>query len=76
MAGKELFRLPIAETKGGIVVTEPQPQVYLISFASPPDNRLLTVGLAIHDEVLADIDADEVYSPSAIPCDSRSTLSK
>ncbi|WPH00213.1 putative carnitinyl-CoA dehydratase [Acrodontium crateriforme] len=39
--GKVLFQLPIAATKGKVVCTEPKPQVYLITFTSPPDNRLL-----------------------------------
>jgi len=40
--GKVLFQLPIAATKGAVIASEVQPQVYLITFASPPDNRLLT----------------------------------
>jgi enoyl-CoA hydratase/carnithine racemase len=42
-AGEVLFRLPIAATNGEIVVTQPQTQVYLLTFNSPADNRLLPV---------------------------------
>jgi len=40
-AGEVLFKLPIAVTEGEIVVTQPKPQVYLLTFNSPQDNRLL-----------------------------------
>lgn len=45
MAGKgpELFKLPIAN-EGSVVVTQPADKVYLLTFTSPPDNRLVTVG--------------------------------
>jgi len=39
--GEVLFKLPIAVTEGEIVVTQPKPQVYLLTFNSPQDNRLL-----------------------------------
>jgi hypothetical protein len=42
-AGEVLFKLPIAVTNGEIVVTQPKPQVYLLTFNSPQDNRLLPV---------------------------------
>lgn len=45
--GKVLFELPIAATNGNVVCTEPAPQVYLITFTSPPDNRLLTVSIGL-----------------------------
>lgn len=42
-----LFELPIRGVqdagKGKIVVTQPQAKVYLLSFESGPDNRLLSV---------------------------------
>lgn len=45
-SGNTLFTVPIPrcdEHPGGtITITEPQPQVYLISILSPPDNRLTT----------------------------------
>jgi hypothetical protein len=40
--GDLLFELAIGET-GNIVVTQPAPKVYLITFTSGPDNRLTTV---------------------------------
>ncbi|KAL7943749.1 ClpP/crotonase-like domain-containing protein [Trichoderma barbatum] len=44
---KTLFTVPIPPSGphpgGSITVTEPQPAVYLLTFISPPDNRLTTV---------------------------------
>jgi len=44
MAGQQLFTVPIPALKnhpgGAIVCTTPAPQVYLLSWTSPPDNRL------------------------------------
>jgi enoyl-CoA hydratase/carnithine racemase len=37
--GQPLFTVPI-EPQGAIVATEPAPKIYLLSFYSPPDNRL------------------------------------
>lgn len=42
MSDKVLFTLPIADTDGSITCTEPLPLVYLLTFISPPDNRLRT----------------------------------
>ena len=42
MSEKVLFTLPIADTNGTITCTEPLPLVYLLTFISPPDNRLRT----------------------------------
>ena len=39
--GKTLFTLPI-NPAGSITVTEPAPATYLLTFSSPPDNRLVT----------------------------------
>ncbi|KAF3177647.1 hypothetical protein EYR41_008710 [Orbilia oligospora] len=43
---KTLYTLPITATSGTITITVPRPQthptVYLLTFVSPPDNRLLT----------------------------------
>ncbi|QIW98710.1 hypothetical protein AMS68_004228 [Peltaster fructicola] len=36
-----LFKLPI-ESNGSVVVTQPAEKVYLLTFTSPPDNRLVT----------------------------------
>lgn len=41
--GDMLFELPIGD-KGNLVCTAPKDKVYLITFTSPPDNRLVTVG--------------------------------
>lgn len=41
-----LFSVPIppcgAHPGGSITCTQPQPQIYLLTFISPPDNRLTT----------------------------------
>lgn len=39
-----LFEVPIGDS-GKVTVTEPAAKVYLVTFASPPDNRLTTVCL-------------------------------
>ena len=44
-SGKVLFELPIAATSGKVVCTQPAKQVYLITWTSGADNRLLTVRL-------------------------------
>lgn len=38
----ELFKLPIAGD-GHVIVAQPAEKVYLLTFQSPPDNRLTTV---------------------------------
>ena len=45
MAAKDnvLFRVPIDGDAGQVVVTQPAEKVYLLTFGSPPDNRLVTV---------------------------------
>ncbi|TKA37723.1 hypothetical protein B0A54_11807 [Friedmanniomyces endolithicus] len=43
--GEVLFELPIG-TKGQLICTRPKDKVYLITFSSPPDNRLTSVCLA------------------------------
>jgi len=40
--GEVLFELPIGKT-GNLVCTTPKDNVYLITFTSPPDNRLVSV---------------------------------
>ena len=47
MATTALFELPILSSStgkpiGSFVCTSPAPQVYLLTFTSPPDNRLVT----------------------------------
>lgn len=41
--GKTLFELPI-KSDGSLVCTQPKEKVYVLTFTSPPDNRLVTVG--------------------------------
>lgn len=36
-----LFTLPIGATGGTFACTQPAPKVYLLTFTSPPDNRLV-----------------------------------
>ncbi|RFU80413.1 enoyl- hydratase isomerase [Trichoderma arundinaceum] len=54
---KTLFSVPIPalgpHPGGSITVTEPQPSVYLLTFVSPPDNRLTT---AVCKALLAALD--------------------
>jgi hypothetical protein len=43
MSSKPLFTLEIPNSSGGTVAcTSPSSKVYLLTFTSPPDNRLLT----------------------------------
>ncbi|KXJ92716.1 ClpP/crotonase-like domain-containing protein [Microdochium bolleyi] len=57
MAGQELFSIPIQALKahpgGSIVCTSPAPQVYLLTWTSPADNRLTN---AFCQAVLAALD--------------------
>ncbi len=73
---KTLFRVPIppyhSHPGGAIVCTEPSPAVYLLTFSSPPDNRLTRVSC---DAFLEALDLVEfggyppgvVVTTSAIP---------
>jgi hypothetical protein len=45
-SGKVLFELPIAATGGKVVCSLPAKQVYLVTWTSGADNRLLTVLLS------------------------------
>ena len=49
--GDLLFELAIGDN-GNIVVTQPADKVYLITFTSPPDNRLTTVRITASDPPL------------------------
>ena len=40
MTSKVLFSIPVAHTKGAFTCTSPADRIYLLTFASPPDNRL------------------------------------
>ena len=40
--GASLFEVPIGKN-GAVVCTQPKELVYLLTFASPPDNRLVAV---------------------------------
>lgn len=35
-----LFTIPVTGSKGSVVATQPSARIYLITFNSPPDNRL------------------------------------
>ena len=41
-----LFEVPIGDS-GKVTVNEPASKVYLVTFSSPPDNRLTTVSCHI-----------------------------
>ncbi|KAI0146511.1 enoyl-CoA hydratase/isomerase [Pestalotiopsis sp. NC0098] len=65
MAAKTLFTVPIPPLKdhvgGEIVCTEPAPEVYLLTFSSPPDNRLTP---AFCGAMLRALDQIELRKPS------------
>ncbi|KAE8453416.1 hypothetical protein EG329_010277 [Mollisiaceae sp. DMI_Dod_QoI] len=42
MASKPLFTLQIPNSSGTVICTSPSDKIYLLTFTSPPDNRLLT----------------------------------
>lgn len=42
--GAVLFELPVG-AQGKLVCTQPKDKVYLVTFTSPPDNRLISVRL-------------------------------
>ena len=52
--GEHLFELPIAET-GRLVCTRPKDKVYLVTFTSPPDNRLVTVSIFLRLSTMGSI---------------------
>lgn len=41
--GEILFELPIDGSGGNVTVTQPAKQIYLITFTSGADNRLISV---------------------------------
>ena len=43
--GEVLFELPIDGSGGNVTVTQPAKQIYLITFTSGADNRLISVRL-------------------------------
>ncbi|KAL2116349.1 hypothetical protein VTJ04DRAFT_8516 [Mycothermus thermophilus] len=67
--GKHLFTIPIPplgpHPGGAIVATEPRPKVYLLTFTSPPDNRLTTASC---DALLDALDMIEFggYEPGVV----------
>ncbi|KAL7624996.1 hypothetical protein AAE478_004210 [Parahypoxylon ruwenzoriense] len=67
MAPSELFTIPIPGTKshpgGGIVCTSPAPQVYLLTWSSPPDNRLTP---AFNTALMTALDAIEFGYPPGV----------
>lgn len=67
MAAKALFTVPISPLKahqgGNIVCTEPVPQVYLLTFTSPPDNRLTPAFCAA---LVTALDIVEFHYPTGV----------
>ncbi|KAJ1329089.1 Delta3-Delta2-enoyl-CoA isomerase [Microdochium nivale] len=75
MAGQELFTIPIqrleAHPGGAVVCTTPAPQVYLLTWTSPSDNRLTDAFcqavLAALDELeFARVDGKPKYPPGVV----------
>ncbi|KAI5924390.1 enoyl-CoA hydratase/isomerase family protein [Camillea tinctor] len=64
---KELFTIPIAPLEshpgGNIVCTQPAPQVYLLTFTSPPDNRLTP---SFCRALIAALDTIELSHPAGV----------
>lgn len=58
-----LFEVPIGNA-GKITVTEPAAKVYLVTFASPPDNRLTTVSL--QETELVELPRSRSNTPSGL----------
>ncbi len=73
--GEVLFELPIG-TKGQLICTRPKDKVYLITFSSPPDNRLTSVCLARTPQACLRSLADIFHGLSAKPSFSPSTSSR
>lgn len=67
MAAKTLFTVPIEPLKahvgGEIVCTEPIPQVYVLTFNSPPDNRLTP---AFCTAMISALDIIELQHPTGV----------
>ena len=65
--GQPLFTIPIPKFEqhpgGSIVCTEPEPRVYLLTWNSPPDNRLTTV---VCRAIMAALDAVEFGYPVGV----------
>lgn len=60
--GKLLFQVPIA-TGGGFECTQPANRVYLLSFTSPPDNRIT---FEFIDAFMASLDFVEHNLPKGV----------
>ncbi|KAI1138560.1 enoyl-CoA hydratase/isomerase family protein [Hypoxylon sp. FL0543] len=67
MASKELFTIPVPPIKshqgGSIVCTSPAPQVYVLTWSSPPDNRLTP---AFNTALITALDAIEFGHPPGV----------
>ncbi|KAI1080687.1 enoyl-CoA hydratase/isomerase family protein [Whalleya microplaca] len=67
MASNELFSIPIAPLKtypgGSIVCTSPAPQIYVLTWSSPPDNRLTA---AFNTALITALDAIEYGHPPGV----------
>lgn len=70
MAANSLFTVPIPplnEHVGGeIVCTEPAPQVYLLTFSSPPDNRITPAFCAAMIEALDRVEVMRQPKPTGV----------
>jgi enoyl-CoA hydratase/carnithine racemase len=70
MTGQHLFTIPIAPIPshpgGSIACTEPAPAVYLLSFDSPPDNRLTTPFVAALLTALDRIELSPTLPPGVV----------
>lgn len=71
MAPEPLFTIPVEPTKGNFTCTSPADRIYLLTFTSPPDNRLTS---AFIDAFLLSLDIIEekfekgvVITTSGIP---------
>ncbi len=67
MEAKQLFAVPVPQLNqhvgGSIVCTEPAPRVYLLTFSSPPDNRMTPAFCAA---LLRAMDLIELNHPSGV----------
>ncbi|KAK4167323.1 ClpP/crotonase-like domain-containing protein [Cladorrhinum sp. PSN259] len=70
MEGQTLFSIPIppqgAHVGGAIVASQPQPQVYLLTITSPPDNRLTTASCTALLDALDLIEFSGKYKPGVL----------
>lgn len=63
MSAENLFTIPVPTTKGTFTCTSPADHVYLLSFTSPPDNRLTSTFI---DCFLLSLDIIEEKYPKGV----------